>query len=186
MDRTPQTNGTPAEESAGVSLIARIRKGTNHSTVCNWPGAPDEKFRICVLHCDQLQDAQAAAFARFEKIGLELTLYTSDDFYSELSMQLLFRAMRVNFPDEPDRLDVPMFRNVDKFRALLEPDERTILSTDYIENQQHSNPDPAKMNPETIELLRQAVKKKDVVILSAFGSATLASYIIGMAAQPSS
>jgi len=183
---TKEPKESASAQSAGASLIERIRKGTSHSTVCAWPGAPEEKFWMCVLLCDQIQEAQAAAVSRWAKVGLELNLYTSDDFYSEMSMQLLTRAMRVHLPEDLDRKCDRLFGTADELRAVLEPDERTMLFTAYMENQEHANPDPADMNAETIENLREAVKKKDVVLLSAFGSVTLASFIIGTASRPSS
>ena len=180
MNRTNsnESRETLVEESAGVSLIERLRKGTNHKKTINWPGS-EERLIMHVLSCDELQEAQSAATLRWDELKLELNLYTSDDYYSELTTQLLARAMRT-IDDEKQRL----FSEAAELRKLITPDERSLLSSEYIEIQQHANPDVADLNPATIEMIRQAVKKKDAVTLSAFGSSMLAIYIIGTENQP--
>lgn len=175
-----ESRETLAAESAGVSLIERLRKGTAHSKEINWPGS-NERLIMRVLSCDGVQEAQSAAVKRWGDLGLELNLYTSDDYYSEQMIQLLARSM--------NRVDAPntrLFPDAGDLRSLISPDERSLLASEYIEIQEHANPDVANINPQTIELLRQAVKKKDAVALSAFGSSMLAIYIIGMESPPES
>ncbi len=179
-EETNESRETLTAESAGVSLIERLRKGTAHSKEINWPGS-DDRLIMRVLSCDGVQEAQSGAVARWDKLGLELNLYTSDDYYSEQMIQLLARSMH--------RLDAPgerLFPDVAELRGLISPDERSLLASEYIEIQEHANPDVANINPQTIELLKQAVKKKDAVALSAFGSSMLAIFIIGMESLPES
>lgn len=177
---TNESRETLTAEAAGVSLIERLRKGTDHSKEIHWPGS-EERLIMRVLSCDAVQEAQSGAVARWDELGLELTLYTCDDYYSELQLQLLARSMR-----QLDRPDDRLFPEVADLRGLITPDERSLLASEYIEIQEHANPDIANVTPETIELLKQAVKKKDVVVLSGFGSSMLAIYIIGMESQPES
>jgi hypothetical protein len=178
--KTNESRETLAADAAGVSLIERLRKGTDHSKELHWPGS-DERIVMRVLSCTELQEAQSAATVRWDELKLELNLYTSDDYYSELTTQLLARSMRTL-----EDTEVRLFPDASELRSLITPDERSLLASEYIEIQQYANPDVSDLNPQTLELIRQAVKKKDVMVLSAFGSSMLAIYIIGMESPPES
>lgn len=179
-----RTNGSElealAQDSAGASLIERLRKGTDHRTECTWPGS-DERFFMACLSCDEVQDSQSATAARWIELGLTHDIYNTDDFYSEMTTQCLARAIR--------KIDAPserLFRDTDELRRLITPDERSLLASAYIENQGHANPNVKDLNPQTLEVVRLAVRKKDLVALSAFGSCVLAIYLLSMESQPAS
>lgn len=176
--KTKRKNG--ASTSVGASMLRKLREGKNLRRSATWPGS-EERFWICVLTCDEIQDAQAAAAARWEELELAVTAYTVDDFFSEISTQLLARAMRTE--DDPE---VPLFASADELRALITPDERTLLTTEYIENQTEANPDETTVGADVMEQIREAIKKKDVIRLSAFGSVPLAIYLLSTDDQPSS
>lgn len=180
MNRANGKTEKALAKSAGALLIEGLEQGTAHKTKCVWPGSDREFWMVC-LSCDELQLVKSAATKRWADLGLEITLYNSDDYYSEEIIQALSRAMRTI-----DDHTVRLFPDPDELRELVSPDVRSLLASDYIENQQHANPQATDMNPQTIELIREAVKKKDAVALSAFGSSTLAIYLLGTENPPES
>lgn len=166
------------DASPGAAMLERLRKGTENERICQWPGTEDEdgKFRLVPLTCTELQDAYAAAFARFEELKLPMNLWTADDFNSEVNHQVIARAMRTM-----DDRDARMFGDANELRDLISPDERTAITTEYLRVMGEADPDPADMNPDTLAKIEDLVKKKDVLQLSAFPSPMLAAYIIGTA-----
>lgn len=173
MNRTnKKTNETLAAESAGVSLIERLRKGTDAKREITWPGS-DERVELRCLSCTEVQEAESAAHERWKELKLDLDLWTSENFYSELTTQLIFRSL--HRLDKNERL----FSSMDELRDLITPDERTLIVSEYVELQNHANPDPGDLNVETVELIKAAIEKKDVASLSAFGSSTLAIFLLG-------
>lgn len=172
---TDRTNGSEAPTQAGaLSLLETLEEGEDHKTECHWPGKPELKFWMTTLHVDDTQVSYAAAAKRWEKLELKLDLYNSDNFHDEVTIQMLARSIR-NLKD-PTRREFP---DVDKLRKILQPDIRTMLATDYMENQADGNPKPKDLHPNMIELIRLEVKKKDVPTLAVYGSLTLALYLIG-------
>lgn len=172
------------EASPGAAMLERLRKGKDEFRVVRWPGAGEDEvpFALVPLACDELQDAYAAAYQRFEALKLPITIYTADDFHSEANMQILLRSMLLLGDDgKPTREQ--LFADGDELRKLLGPAEREALAGEYTELQDAVDPDPAEMSPELVEKIEELVKKKDAAALSATNSRMLAAYIIGTAAQ---
>lgn len=172
------------EASPGAAMLERMRKGKEAFRVLRWPGADDSEqpFALVPLTCDELQDAYAGAYRRFEEIKLPITMYTADDFHSETNMQVLLRAMVLLDDSKPPRpTSEQLFTDADEFRKLLGPEERNALSDEYLQLQNEVDPDPSEMSQELLDKLDDLVKKKDVAALSATSSVMLASYIIGTA-----
>lgn len=178
---TNRTNGKEASatQAGALSLLETLEEGEDHKTECAWPTNPDLKFWMTTLHVDDQQVSYAAATKRWEELGLKLDIYNNDAFHDEVTIQMLSRAIR-----SLDDLTRREFADIDRFRKVLKPDVRTMLATDYMENQAGGNPDPDDLHPNTIELIKIEVKKKDVPILAGFGSLVLAQYLIGTENQP--
>ena len=172
-----------ATKAEAVEMLERLRKGTDHFTEFTWP-ATEQRFAMVVLGCGPIQQAQAAATRRWETLGLKLDLYTTDDFHSEVNTQCLALAIRVL--GEDGKPAGRAFPDVDQLRDLITPDERSLLISIYVENQQETNPDMEDLSPELIAMMEQCVKKKDLIPLTAFGSWTLATYLLGMESRQSS
>ena len=170
------------EASPGAAMLARLRKGKDEFRVVRWPGSDDSEqpFALVPLTCDELQEAYAAAYQRFEQLKLPITLYTADDLHSETNMQILLRAM-VLLDDDGQPSRDRLFANGEELRKLLRTDVREALAGEYLELQSEVDPDPADMSPDLIEQIDELVKKKDAAALSATSSTTLAAYIIGTA-----
>ncbi len=172
------------EASPGAAMLERLRKGKAAFRSVRWPGAGDDEqpFALVPLACDELQDAYAAAYQRFEQIKLPITMYTADDFHSETNMQVLLRAM-VLLDDDGQPTKEQLFVDDDELRAMLKPEIRNALADEYLQLQQEVDPDPETMSQELLDKIDDLVKKKDVVQLSATNSVTLAAYIIGTAGR---
>ena len=172
--------------SKGAAMIERLRKGKDDFRSIHWPGAADEPpFALVPLTCDELQEAYAAAYRRFDELKLPITIYTADDLHAETNMQILLRAM-VLLDDDGQPTTERLFADGDELRTLLRTDIREALAGEYLELQSEVDPDPAQMSPELVEQIDELVKKKDVAALSATSSTTLAAYIIGTAGPSSS
>lgn len=166
--------------SAGIALIERLRAGTENRRVMQWPGSdsPDARFVMEPVLCDALQDSYAATWERFRELKIEMNVYNSDEFFAELAVQVLARAIRD--PDDPSK---PLFGTADSLRASLKPSERDALSSMYQSFVAEVDPSPDQMPDELFSQIEDYVKKKDVVRLSAISSPMLATYIIGTASQ---
>lgn len=172
------------EASPGAAMLERMREGKDAFRTVRWPGADEDEqsFALVPLTCDELQDAYAGAYRRFEELKLPITLYTADDFHSETNMQVLLRAMVLLDDSDPPRPTTEqLFAGDEELRKLLGPEERNALSDEYIQLQNEVDPDPSEMSQEVLDKLDDLVKKKDVAALSATNSIMLASYIIGTA-----
>lgn len=178
---TDRTNGkeAPVTQAGALCMLETLEQGEDHKTECSWPKKPELKFWMTTLHVDDLQVAYAAAAKRWEDLDLKLDLYNCDNFHDEVTCQMLSRAIR-NLKDPAKR----EFTDLDRFRKVLLPDVRTMLATDYMENQAGGNPAPSDLHANTLELIRIEVKKKDVPTLAGYGSLVLAQYLIGTENQP--
>ncbi len=172
------------EASPGAAMLERLRKGKDEFRVVRWPGTDEDEqpFALVPLTCDELQEAYAAAYQRFEQLKLPITIYTADDLHSETNMQVLLRAM-VLLGDDGKPTTEQLFADGEELRKLLRTDVREALAGEYLELQSDVDPDPADMSPDLIEQIDELVKKKDVVALSATSSTTLTAYIIGTAGR---
>ncbi len=172
------------EASSGAAMLERMRKGKEAFRVVRWPGSDESEppFALVPLTCDELQEAYAAAYQRFERLKLPITIYTADDFHSETNMQVLLRAMVLLDDSDPPRpTKEQLFADDAELRPLLGPEERNALSDEYLQLQNEVDPDPETMSQELLDRIDDLVKKKDVAQLSATNSVTLAAYIIGTA-----
>jgi len=175
---------TIREASAGAAMLEKLRRGTQNSRSCQWPGTEGDegRFLLVPLNCDELQEAYAAAHARFDSsLKVPLNLYTADDFHSELNMQICYRAMR-----RPDDREARWFASPDELRKLLTPEERNAVTTEYLSLQQECDPDPEALGDELVTQIDELVKKKDAPRLAAMPSLTLALYVIGTADRSAS
>ena len=171
--------------SAGVALLERLRKGTDNVEEHQWPGSddPEATFLMVPLLCDELQDAYAGTWQRWEKLGLDMNVYNSDDFFAELAIQVLARSMRD--PDDETR-KTPLFADADQLRSNIRAGERDALSAMYQAFAADVDPDPDMMTEERFAEIEAFVKKKDGLSLSAISSRTLAAYMLGTAAPSAS
>lgn len=172
------------EASPGAAMLERLRKGKSEFRTVRWPGSDDKEppFALIPLTCDELQEAYAAAYQRFEELKLPITIYTADDLHSETNMQILLRAM-VLLDDDGKPTAEQLFADGKELRKLLRTDVRESLAGEYLELQSEVDPDPADMSAELIEQIDELVKKKDAAALSSTSSTTLAAYIIGTAGR---
>ncbi|HEU02896.1 hypothetical protein LCGC14_0605550 [marine sediment metagenome] len=171
--------------SPGAVMLERLRKGKDEFRIVRWPGddsADAVPFALVPLTCDELQEAYAAAYQRFEQLKLPITIYTADDLHSETNMQILLRAM-VLLGDDGKPTTEQLFADGEELRKLLRTDVREALAGEYLELQSEVDPDPADMSPDLIEQIDELVKKKDAAALSATSSTTLAAFIIGTAGR---
>ena len=170
--------------SQGAAMVERLRKGKDEFRIVRWPGSDEDEqpFALVPLTCDELQEAYAAAYQRFEQLKLPITIYSADDLHSETNMQILLRTM-VLLDDDGKPTTERLFADDEELRKLLRTDVREALAGEYLDLQSQVDPDPANMSPDLIEQIDELVKKKDVAALSTTSSTTLAAYIIGTAGR---
>jgi len=169
---------TAKPKSEGVLALEKLRKGLDHFRDVCFPGQPEFELSLVPLSVAELQVAQAEAERRFRDIGLGLNVLNSDDFASELHIQVLARSMR----SKGDRT-VRLFSDADELREMLTADERTHLTSDYIDLQSEANPTPEEMSDELFVEIEEAIKKKDQSRLNSIGSNMLATYLLSMASR---
>lgn len=172
------TNGV----SPGARLLDELRHGLAVERVVRWPGSEIEVVLV-PLAMAQLQAAEAAAQKRFRELGLELNLYTVDDWHAECNVQVLALALRD--PADATRRR-PLFDTADELRERINPDERNELTAHYARLQDSANPDPNSLSADAFTAIDEAIKKKDVRQLSAFDAATLAGYMLTLDERPPS
>jgi len=163
-----------ADKSAGVLFLERVRKGTDARRSVKWPGTDEVVGQLVPLTCAEQDAAIAAAWAHFRELEVQVNLYSSDDFNSELFLQVLSRALR----QEDGKTTV--FRDAAELRENLTADERTCITDEYADLLAEVNPRLRDLTPELAASIEAAVKKKDVVTLSGFGSNLLATYLLTM------
>lgn len=168
-------------KSRGAQMLESLETGLDCRRDCHWPGQPKFEITMIPLSCGEMQEANAGAEKRFKDIGTELTLFTSDDFSSELHVQALARAIR-----DPEDTSIRLFSDADDLRPRLSPDERTLLIDEFVELQAESNPLPEEMPDALFEEIDLLVKKKAENQLRSIGSRTLTRYLLSMESQPSS
>ena len=166
---------TAQSPSKGAALIDKLRKGTQNEAEVFYPGT-DERIVLVPLRCDELQVAYSEAYQRFRSLKMEVNAYNADDFWSEVNLQVIAKAMRD--PADPTRRRT-FFKDANEARECMLPDERSTLTSAYVALNDSANPDPDAMDAKVFEEISEYVKKKDVIRLSAFASSTLAAYLIG-------
>ena len=174
-----------AKGTRGMRLLEAVRKGTENVQETQWPGTedPDARFNLTPLLCDELQDAYSATYARWTELGLDMNVYNSDDFFAELAIQVLSRAMRDPDSEDPKAC---LFADANQLRSNIRAAERDELSKLYQDFVGIVDPDPDTMTEERFDEITDLVKKKDALTLSAISSRMLSAYIIGTAAQSES
>lgn len=170
-----------AMKSRGAQMLESLENGLDCRRDCHWPGKPEFLLTMVPLSCGEMQEANAGAENRFKNLGTELNLFTSDDFSSELHIQVLARSIR-----DPSDTAVRLFSDAEDLRNRITPDERTLLTDEFIELQAESNPLPEEMPEELFQEIDSLVKKKAETQLRSIGSRTLTRYLLSMESQPSS
>lgn len=162
--------------SRGAELVASLRRGATEELVVPWPGT-DQLVVLRPLSDEQLQLCDVRAQKRCASI--ELTLLGSSEAYTtETHTQAL--ALALHDVDTGERL----FEDADEVRSLMRPPERFALITSFLALQNRTN--PRELTEDQYAQIAEYVKKKDVIRLSGFDSAMLASFLVGTASQPSS
>jgi hypothetical protein len=167
-------------KSKGLLMLESLQKGLDNHRDCHWPGKPEFVFALVPLSCTELQEANAGAEARFRELGTELGLFTADDFGSELHTQVLAMAIR-----DPNDHGKRLFAEAAELRDNLTPDERTLLTDEFIELQDQTNPMPEEMAPETFDAIDLLLKKKAESQLRSLGSRMLTRFLLSMERQQS-
>lgn len=171
-------------KSEAALAIEKLRQGKRAERIIAWPGSNgDVQFALVPLTMDELQEAYAGAYQRFKHLNLQVDMLNADDFHSEVNVQVLARSMRAITDDQRKR---PAFRNADELRALLQPETRDALSTEFLELAKETNPNPTELSEPLLVQIEELVKKKDAIRLAAFGSSTLACYLTGTAGRSTS
>jgi hypothetical protein len=160
-------------KSEAVLFLERVRQGTKAFRPVVWPGTEEQIGVVVPLTCAESDASVAGAWAHFNEMKVEVNLYSSDDFHSELNIQVVSRALR-----KTDDHNVRLFSSPDELRSYIRPDERTALTTEYVALLNEVNPSPSDVTPELMERIGDAVKKKDVLTLSACDSSLLATWLV--------
>lgn len=162
-------------------MLEKLRKGLANFRECTFPGLSEFPLVIVPLTMEELQASHASAEERFRLLEIEITVLTTDDFASELHVQVLARALR-----EPGDHTKRLFASADDLRGNVTADEKMLLVDEYIEVQSQANPSPDSIGDELFEQIETAIKKKDRRTLSSIGSRGLASYLLSMEERRSS
>jgi hypothetical protein len=179
---TTAARKTPSPEHAAEveAMIARLRRGRQVWRDVRWPGG-EMMVRMRVLSSSEMQLALADAFKRFEELELPVNSITLEELTMEKVTQVLWRAC--GNPERPTpgysgRWD-PAFRTVEVFRDATHPEERAAVFVDYVQLKDDADPSPDLiLDPEVIEDIEEALKKKSVVHLASCGSWPLAIYML--------
>ena len=162
---------------AAVGRLSGLLQGKRRRKAGIWPGDPAIRFQFQVLRNDESQAAQAQAFKHFrETLELDPTLALNlQTFRDEQATQILALAMR-----DPEDPDLPLASNAADLRAATDQDDRASLIAQYVDLMDETDPDPGTLSPEVEREILALVKKKDGSGLAAFGSRTLASFLLSM------
>ena len=166
---------TPVKPTRGEQLVASLNAGLDNERVCTWPVGDGFEFVLVPLDCDELQLADNDALKRFQMLGQEITLLNHDDLISETNIQILARAIR---DIEDETRATRLFKNGAQLRKLITPETRNALISDFLELEALANPDIDELDEDTVESIRDAVKKKDASELRSFGSNMLSCFLI--------
>lgn len=167
-------------QAKAVSALARLREA-EILTPAHWPGHPEMPVKIRSLTSTQVLECRAAAFAELERQRLPVNTFTLDALEEELLTQIIFRVVRN--PEEPKQ---PFALSVDDLRDNSTPDERAAMFRVYEEHRAKVDPDPDRMEPDSLEALVDAIKKKGPMVLRQLGRATLERLLLTTVGQLSS
>lgn len=159
-----------------MSLIDKIKTGSDASKTVDWPGIEDAKIklRVCTEH-DNLQASLATDMIfKGHLIGAE----NIDAYNSERSTQLLFRA--ICDPENGNQL----YAKITEFRLVLSPEVKESLDEALDELHQEYNPDPSSLSEEAFDALVEDVKKNpEAALTNVFDTHTLKRLSIFLASQ---
>jgi hypothetical protein len=161
-----------------MSLLERLKKGTDNKKTIVFPGTSEEVV-VSVLSEGARQEAHFAAEQHFKRKGIEVTMSTADAYETERTIQILYRALS-------DQEEKPLARTVDEFRNLLTVDEKDRLVDEYLVFENECSPNPEKRSESELENLYQEIKKKPETIgsFSSIGTARqLISYLVNRLAS---
>ena len=140
-----------------MSLIDKIKLGSQATKKIAWPGAEDATIQIRVCNESDYLAASMAADKLFNdvKIGLE----NVDAYNAEKETQLLFRA--IQDPETGEQL----FKNITEFRDLLVPEIKNFLSDQLDALHEEFSPELTTISDEDFDKLVQDVKKNAAEVL---------------------
>ncbi len=168
-----------------AELLERIQRRTHHHRDVTWPRG-QLRLRLNVVTSSQAQAALAAAWARLEAISLPVTPATAEALAEEQLVQKLWRAIEELGPDGAP-LGRPLFETPDELRDLMTEQERYALGWELAALERDCDPlaHGQELDADTAAEIEDALKKKDMIQLSAFGSPVLATYMLTTASRPS-
>lgn len=172
-----------SSRSAAAEMFEDLARGADLVRWIKFPGT-DRDVALKPLVQSQMQDAMAAARARFKKLGIvEVTGTTAYDWGAEVNLQCVARSLRDPSPDNAPRYDRPFFASADEARDLLMPDQLAALVEDFEAIMVRADPVEADLTEAQLRDIEGYVKKKDVASLVATGCLTLASYLLTTASR---
>lgn len=170
------------------AMVARLERGREIWRDYIWPGG-SLVVRMRVLTTGELQEAEAAAFARMAKLGLEIQGLTLDTLAAEKVTQVLMRACGDPAAPVEGRRGRwhPMFRTADVMRDATTSDERAAMWANYEELRVTVDPSPlTELDEDAVADIDEALKKRSLPLLASIGSWRLASYLLTTVYRPSS
>lgn len=136
-----------------MSLLEKIKAGTANRRIVTFPGT-DRQIAIRVLSNQDVIDANIAADRVYKDAGIDIGFHNVNDYETEKTVQLLFRACID--PDTGERVA----SGVSQFRQLTTPEERDRLSDEYHALREECNPGAKDMAPAEFDALVLSLKKK--------------------------
>jgi hypothetical protein len=135
-------------------LLQRLKLGSDNVKLIDWPGT-DKKVALKIL---SQQDTQLAAFDTeriFKSNKIEISMVTAEEYESEKSTQILYRALR-----DPEKLSEAIAGTITEFRSLLSREEKKLLIDQYLAFESECSPSPDNLSNEEFDRLVESVKKK--------------------------
>jgi hypothetical protein len=179
----PSLQDRTAVQAEGERRLARFRQGKKHFLEGHWPGDSELKFKLAVLSCTEVGECRGAAFAHL-KVDLKLDpndVLNLDLYQDEVLTQILFRALR-DFEDPSQ----PLAADAKDLRDFMTPDDRSALFDIYSDFRASVDPAPETMDADLYAAIIDAVKKKDMGSLLAFGGRKLAVFLTTGESPPDS
>lgn len=170
------------KDARPVTRLSRMMQGNLQMPDIVWPGLVDTDgspvtVKLKVLTCDQIQWAHARAIVRFTEV-LKIPIdspHTIELFEDEVRLQVLFDACRD--PADPKK---PFAVDDADMRENTTAELRELMFDRYVDHARKVDPALEELSDEETKEVIAALKKKDRVTLVAFGSRTLASFLLSM------
>jgi len=179
----------PADEikaARGRILLERLGRGKSLYRDVTWPGG-NLTIRIRALTASDRQLATAHAVQRLNDIGLPMQPLFAEEYAEEVVVQRLWRALED--PANP----VPgstwgecyrLFEEAGQLRDTSTPNERAALFDTLVDLENEIDPTVEEMDPDDVQAIIEAIKKKDPNLLRGFGSRTLRAFLLSGVLQP--